>query len=84
DLVLTGHDHNYQRFTVDDVVFIVSGGGGQTLDAVDDCPRGTPPPAASLDDRHHFLYVRANEERLTIQVIPVPGLGPVDRFVLRA
>ncbi|HEX2031052.1 MAG TPA: metallophosphoesterase [Actinomycetota bacterium] len=84
DLVLSGHDHNYQRFRAYGIAFVVSGGGGAALDAVGDCPAGTPAPLAELDERHHFLYGRATRTRLTLQAVPVPGLRPADRVVLRA
>lgn len=83
DLVLSGHDHNYQRFRVRDMAFVVSGGGGAALDGLGDCPSGTPEPLAAIDDHHHFLYAQATPTRLTVQALPVPGLRPADRFVLR-
>lgn len=83
DLVLSGHDHNYQRFPpIGDVTFVISGGGGQDLDEIEDCPEGTPAPVAELDDRHHFLFVRATEERLRLRAVAVPG-GVVDNVTLR-
>ena len=83
DLVLSGHDHNYQRFRVQEMAFVVSGGGGAALDRVGECPAGTPAPLAEIDDRHHFLYGQATSGRLSLQAVPVPGGRPVDRLVLR-
>lgn len=84
DLVLSGHDHNYQRFLVHDIAFLVSGGGGAALDRVGECPARTPAPLAEIDDRHHFLYARATPKRLRVQAVSVPGLRPADRLALRA
>ncbi|MGH2723917.1 MAG: metallophosphoesterase family protein [Actinomycetota bacterium] len=84
DLVLSGHDHNYQRFPrLGDVVFVVSGGGGQDLDDVDECPAGTPDPVFALDDRHHFVTVRATRETLRLRAVAVPGSEVVDEVILR-
>jgi 3',5'-cyclic AMP phosphodiesterase CpdA len=76
DVVLSGHDHLYQRFRpIEGVTFVVSGGGGAGLDNVAACPPDTPSPAAAFDDGHHFLYVRATEGALRIRAIPVPDAG---------
>jgi hypothetical protein len=85
DVVFSGHDHNYQRFPpIRGMVFIVTGGGGARLDGVDDCPPGTPGPVAELDDRHHFLYVRARRDSFRIEAIAVPGSDFVDGVTFRA
>jgi hypothetical protein len=84
DLILSGHDHNYQRFPVfQDIVFLISGGGGQDLHEVEDCPDDTPPPVATLDHLHHFLYVRATSETARIRAVAVPGSDVVDDVRLR-
>lgn len=36
DLVLTGHNHSYERFVVDGITYVVDGGGGAFLYDVDD------------------------------------------------
>jgi 3',5'-cyclic AMP phosphodiesterase CpdA len=82
DLVLSGHDHTYQRFPpIRGATFVVSGGGGAPLDALDACPRGTPRPAAAFADVHHFLYVRTTPDGLTVRAIRVPG-GAGDTFTV--
>lgn len=83
DLVLSGHDHNYQRFPrLGDMVFVVSGGGGQDLHEVEACPAGTPEPAFSLDDRHHFVALRATSRELRVRAVAVPGSEVVDELTL--
>ena len=83
DLVLSGHDHNYQRFAaVGGVTHVVSGGGGEELDPLGECPEGTPRPTAAFGDAHHFLYVRASADRLVIRAVRVPGSDVADRAVL--
>jgi 3',5'-cyclic AMP phosphodiesterase CpdA len=79
ELVLSGHDHTYQRFApVGGVTFVVSGGGGAELDGVGDCPPGTAQPVAAFADTHHFLYVRVTEDALRIKAIRVPGSAVAD------
>jgi 3',5'-cyclic AMP phosphodiesterase CpdA len=74
DLALSGHDHTYQRFPARaGTTFVVSGGGGASLDALGECPEGTPRPVAAFADVHHFLYVRATARELRIEAVRVPG-----------
>ncbi|MFQ5523989.1 MAG: metallophosphoesterase family protein [Acidimicrobiia bacterium] len=67
-LVLSGHDHNYQRFEDNGVTYVVTGGGGRGLYGVKDCPEGHPPRVASAE-QHHFLVMRQSEGRLIVTVI---------------
>ncbi len=46
-LVLSGHDHNYQRFERNGVTYVVHGGGGARLYKLRACPRGYPPRIAA-------------------------------------
>jgi hypothetical protein len=81
DLVLNGHDHNYQRFeAVDGVTHVVTGGGGAPLYAVDGCPSGTPEPAASAVT-HHFLSIEATAGSLRGTAI-TPSGEEIDSFEL--
>jgi hypothetical protein len=74
DLVLNGHDHNYQRFaSADGATYVVTGGGGASLYPVDDCPEGTPDLVASYDDEHSFLYLTADPTRLVGTAVDVRG-----------
>jgi predicted phosphodiesterase len=40
DVVFNGHDHNYQRYLVDSVNYVVAGGGGAPLYEIDNPDRG--------------------------------------------
>jgi 3',5'-cyclic AMP phosphodiesterase CpdA len=83
DLVLSGHDHTYQRFPpIREITFVVSGGGGSRLDAVTECPPGTPAPVAAFADDHHFLYAVASDDELRVKAVRVPGSSVADRVVL--
>jgi len=79
-LVLSGHDHNHQRFTsVRGVTYIVTGGGGAPLYPVASGCR-TPPRAAAAS-RHHFTAVEATATGITVTAVGDDG-GVLDRTVL--
>jgi len=83
-LVLSGHDHNYQRFVdLNGVTYVVAGGGGDALyELADECPVETPRLVAADDSRHHFLVVRGSRARLEVLAIGWDGTI-IDRFTLR-
>jgi predicted phosphodiesterase len=61
DLVLSGHDHNYQRFAAENGVrYLVHGGGGQHLYAIEPCPAGYPHRVFARAV-HGFLFLRARK-----------------------
>lgn len=70
DLVLNGHDHNYQSGEEGGVTYIVTGGGGGELyrcvlpaiDPIDTCLR-----------EHHFVEVEADRDTLTVTAISEEG-----------
>lgn len=77
DLVLAGHDHDYQRIMpINGVTYIVSGGGSQTR--VTDEASYTSYAAAVL----HFLDITVWEDR--IEVTAVSGDGPFDHVTITA
>lgn len=77
-LVLSGHDHNYQRFEDDGVTYVVSGGGGQLLHKLTTCPDGHPQRLAG-EAIHHFLVLEQSEEAITVEVVDVTD-GVIDQF----
>lgn len=64
DLVVNGHDHDYQRFEVDGVTYVVSGGGGRSLYPTDSCPNGTPNPLAVDDANFHFVVLDVDSDSI--------------------
>ncbi|MDP9341951.1 MAG: metallophosphoesterase [Actinomycetota bacterium] len=83
DLVVNGHDHDYQRFAPKSgVTYVVDGEGGADFYPVGPCPAGTPSPVAANDTDHGFLYLSATASRLTGQAVGVGGTV-LDTFVLR-
>jgi hypothetical protein len=65
-LVLNGHDHNYQRFGPRrGVTYIVHGGGGSHLYPIESCPASYPTRRFARAV-HGFLYLRANDSELRV------------------
>lgn len=82
DLVLSGHDHNYQRFAPKGgVTYVVHGGGGQRLVGLRPCPVGYP-RLLEAQERFGFLSLSVDGRRLEVRAINRAGTT-VDRFVLR-
>lgn len=68
DLVLSGHDHNYQRFRRAGVTYVVHGGGGARLYRLRSCPRWFPQRLAARKV-HGWLYLRAAPGSLRVRAI---------------
>ena len=72
-LVLAGHDHNYQRFAKRrGVTYVVHGGGGAGLYALKACPRTYPRRVFARSTRG-FLTVIASETTLRVRAITLAG-----------
>jgi predicted phosphodiesterase len=81
-LVLSGHDHNYQRFAArHGVTYVVHGGGGQGLYSLRRCPSSYPTRVRARFE-HGFLYITANADRLEGSAVDMRG-RVTDRFTLR-
>ena len=78
EMVLAGHEHNYQRFEVGGVEYVVSGGGGAGLYALKDCAKSHPARVAG-DSIHHFLAIDQDPTGLHVQVVASDG-SIVDTF----
>lgn len=77
-LVLSGHDHNYQRFSRKGVTYVVHGGGGAGLYTLRACPRGYPRRVAARAG-HGFLHVTVGADGVVVQVLDLAGKA-IDRF----
>jgi acid phosphatase len=75
-LVLAGHDHNYQRFESAGVTYIVSGGGGQSLYDLQECPDNHPEMLAGFE-LHHFVALRQTGTSIEATSLDVNG-EPID------
>jgi 3',5'-cyclic AMP phosphodiesterase CpdA len=80
-LVLSGHDHNYQRFAArNGVTYVVDGGGAARLYPLHRCPASYPARVRGRVE-HGFLYLAATAERLDGYAITTGG-RQTDRFSL--
>lgn len=68
-LVLSGHDHNYQRYESEGIQFIVTGGGGAPLYAM----KVTSPLARKTARVYHVCSIHVNGSALSIHVIQPDG-----------
>ena len=81
-LVLSGHDHNYQRFAPrNGVRYIVHGGGGQRLYPIERCPASYPKRRFARAV-HGFLYLRASNTELRVSAF-TRRRNLVDRVIIR-
>lgn len=71
-LVLSGHEHNYQRFEADGVVYVVTGGGGRSLHKVGECSPGDPELQFEAQ-LHHYLLLEDDGTTLVIRAVDVLG-----------
>ena len=80
-LVLSGHDHNYQRFAArNGVTYVVDGGGGAGLYRLRGCPRSYPPRVRARYE-HSFLYVSAMDDQLDVSAVDLRS-RTIDHFRL--
>jgi 3',5'-cyclic AMP phosphodiesterase CpdA len=78
-LVLSGHDHNYQRFAARrGVRYVVHGGGGQRLYDLRSCPSSYPRRMAARKEQG-FLYLVIRGNRLSGWAVTPQGRRS-DRF----
>ena len=80
-LVLTGHDHNYERLgPVGGVTYIVTGGGGKDLRMKG---KVESPHSKLFKSAHHFLTVTVTEESMKVEAVGVGG-KVIDSIVIDA
>jgi 3',5'-cyclic AMP phosphodiesterase CpdA len=81
DLVLSGHDHNYQRFAArNGVRYLVHGGGNTNLYPIEDCPAGYPQRRFARAVRG-FLFLRATDTELRVSSVTLRG-RVIDRVAI--
>ncbi len=70
DLILSGHDHNYQRFgQPGELIEIVSGGGGKSLYDVKHRPEGL----AVAQKAYHYCKVEIDGPVLRLEAVGIDG-----------
>jgi hypothetical protein len=78
DLVLSGHDHHYERtHPRAGITYVVSGGGCKTT------PVGYSSFTAVAESTLQFMHIEIDGDRLRASSVDAGG-GVVDRFELRA
>jgi 3',5'-cyclic AMP phosphodiesterase CpdA len=71
-LVLTGHDHDYERYlTAEGTTFIVTGGGGRDLYPL--IPGCSAPERRAAAVKHHFTGIEVYSDRMTVTVVATDG-----------
>jgi hypothetical protein len=68
DLVVTGHEHQYERFRIGGVNYVVSGGGGGQLTRFYSGSR-----ALKQATVHHFLLFEVTAKALVMKAIDISG-----------
>lgn len=76
-LVLSGHDHNYQRIDEGGLTYVVSGGGGRRLYDLEPCDSDTKASA----ELHHFVVLQQNDQVIHGTAVDVNGT-PIDEFFI--
>jgi hypothetical protein len=80
-VVVSGHDHNYQRFGAKNGVrYVVHGGGGQELYGLGSCPKAYPKRLAARAV-HGFLAIRADDSSLVLRSVRPSG-RTIDKLIL--
>lgn len=71
DLIITGHDHNYERLLLDGIVYFVNGTGGRHLR-----PCGKPIEGSQIcyDSRHGAMRIEGNERYMLTEFYNVHGV----------
>lgn len=72
DLVLSGHEHSYQRFVRRGIAYVVHGGGGAFPYPPGPCPEGYPKRLFARFG-FGFLSILAGEERLRVTALDLAG-----------
>lgn len=78
DVILSGHDHTYERLLVDGLPYIVNGAGGKTLY---DFQTPLPESLVRYNQDYGALFVEASEATLTLKFITRTG-EIIDEFNL--
>jgi acid phosphatase len=82
-LVLSGHDHNYQRFAARrGVTYVVHGGGAGRLYTFRPCPAAYPRRVGARS-AHGFLYANVGPEAIVLSAVALNG-AVIDRVTIRA
>jgi hypothetical protein len=80
DAVISGHDHIYERLSVDDITYFINGLGGKSYYNLN---KPLPGSLVRYNDDFGAMLVVANEDVVTFKFINVSG-EIVDSFYMKA
>lgn len=70
DLVLAGHEHYYARKTVNDISYLILGGGGAGIDLCSACTSNQQCNGFDMVyGEHHFAYFKISGDTLSVEVL---------------
>lgn len=82
DLVLSGHNHCYERFEVNGIPYIVTGGGGAPLYSTGTGPDEEMPLLKNWGKFYHFLRLDISNEKIHVTVIDTEEKSVFEEFDL--
>jgi hypothetical protein len=68
DIIFNGHDHDYERSVINNITYVVTGGGGAPLYDV-----GHSSWTIYSEKTYHYCLLTVNSEQLTVQAIKPDG-----------
>jgi len=68
DIVFNGHDHDYERSVINNITYVVTGGGGAPLYDV-----GHSSWTVYSEKTYHYCLLNVTSEQLTLQAIKPDG-----------
>jgi hypothetical protein len=69
ELVLSGHDHNYQHLVVNDIDYVISGGGSAVLYAEETMLE----ESKAFIAKSHYLILELYRQRIEVQAVSAEG-----------
>jgi hypothetical protein len=82
--VWNGHNHCYERFVVDDIFYVVTGGGGASLYSIDSyVVPDEEPLRVAAESTHHFVILSVTPEEATALVWDVDNEKQLDEFIMK-
>ncbi len=75
DLVISGHDHNYQRFFVDGIYYVITGGGGAPLYE----QTRTDINNQIFEKKYHYCVINSNVDGLSFTTYDIDK-NIIDQF----
>jgi hypothetical protein len=80
DLVLSGHDHIYERLERDGITYVVSGLGGKSIRGIRNIESGS---VVRYNDDYGISYFTATETQIVGSFVSIDGVVQ-DSFVIDA